>query len=140
MRGLTLMPNIQLANNLRYLRKHHRLTQTVLSNMLNISRQAYSNYETSKRAPDLDTLLYLADFYHVSLNELVLGNLRNEYVSSDTPYESMVSYTLAADKKTGNTIYLTDEELDMIIQFRKLSEENRRMIAGFLHSNPVNPA
>ena len=34
------MPNIQLANNLRYLRKQHNLTQTTLSNMLNISRQA----------------------------------------------------------------------------------------------------
>ena len=53
------MSNIQLANNLRHLRKKHGLTQRDLSGMLNISRQAYSNYETGKRTPDLDSLLYL---------------------------------------------------------------------------------
>ena len=66
------MPNIQLANNLRYLRKQCGLTQTTLSDMLNISRQAYSNYETSKRTPDLDSLLLLASFYQVNLDALVL--------------------------------------------------------------------
>lgn len=76
------MPNIQLANNLRYLRKQHNLTQTTLSNMLNISRQAYSNYETSKRTPDLDSLLHLAGFYHVSLNDLVLGSLKDKHVTT----------------------------------------------------------
>lgn len=80
--GLTIMPNIQLANNLRYLRKQHNLTQTTLSNMLNISRQAYSNYETSKRTPDLDSLLHLAGFYHVSLNDLVLGSLKDKHVTT----------------------------------------------------------
>ena len=60
------MSNIQLANNLRHLRKQHELTQKDLSRMLNISRQAYSNYETSKRTPDLDTLLYLSRLYQVA--------------------------------------------------------------------------
>ena len=69
------MSNIQLANNLRHLRKQHELTQKDLSRMLNISRQAYSNYETSKRTPDLDSLLYLSRFYHISLDTLVLRNL-----------------------------------------------------------------
>ena len=68
------MSNIQLANNLRHLRKQHELTQKDLSRMLNISRQAYSNYETSKRTPDLDSLLYLSRFYHISLDTLVLRN------------------------------------------------------------------
>ena len=67
------MPNIQLANNLRYLRKQCGLTQTTLSDMLNIFRaQAYSNYETSKRTPDLDSLLLLASFYQVNLDALAL--------------------------------------------------------------------
>ena len=35
------MPNIQLANNLRYLRKLNNMTQDDLSAALNISRQAY---------------------------------------------------------------------------------------------------
>ena len=46
-------------------------TQQQISKMLNISRQAYSNYETSKRTPDLDSLIRLSQIYHVSLDELV---------------------------------------------------------------------
>lgn len=43
------MSNIQLANNLRFLRTKHKLTQDNISSLLNISRQAYSNYETNAR-------------------------------------------------------------------------------------------
>ena len=126
------MPNIQLANNLKYLRKKHNLTQTTLSQILNISRQAYSNYETSKRTPDLDSLLQL------NLNDLVLGNLQDTTIYSDKVSETVVPYTFVKDKKTGNTIYLTDEELDLITQFRTLSKENKQIITGFLHSNSKN--
>ena len=51
------MSNIQLVENLYRLRKAHHYTQQEISDLLNISRQAYSNYETSKRAPDLDSLI-----------------------------------------------------------------------------------
>ena len=40
------------------LRKAHHYTQQEISDLLNISRQAYSNYETSKRTPDLDPFTY----------------------------------------------------------------------------------
>ena len=132
------MPNIQLANNLKYLRKKHNLTQTTLSQILNISRQAYSNYETSKRTPDLDSLLQLTTFYQVNLNDLVLGNLQDTTIYYDKVSETVVPYTFVKDKKTGNTIYLTDEELDLITQFRTLSKENKQIITGFLHSNSKN--
>lgn len=132
------MPNIQLANNLKYLRKKHNLTQTTLSQILNISRQAYSNYETSKRTPDLDSLLQLTTFYQVNLNDLVLGNLQDTTIYSDKVSETVVPYTFGKDKKNGNTIYLTDEELDLITQFRTLSKENKQIITGFLHSNSKN--
>ena len=132
------MPNIQLANNLKYLRKKHNLTQTTLSQILNISRQAYSIYETSKRTPDLDSLLQLTTFYQVNLNDLVLGNLQDTTIYSDKVSETVVPYTFVKDKKTGNTIYLTDEELDLITQFRTLSKENKQIITGFLHSNSKN--
>ena len=61
------MSNIQLVENLYRLRKAHHYTQQEISDLLNISRQAYSNYETSKRTPDLDSLMRLADIYGVSI-------------------------------------------------------------------------
>lgn len=133
------MSNIQLADNLRYLRKQNKLTQKDLSEMLSISRQAYSNYETNKRTPDLDSLLYLAQFYHVNLDALVLGNLKSldypaSYIS-DTIAEPRVPYTLSVDKNTGNSIYLTGEELNLLTKFRGLSRENKQIITGFINAH-----
>lgn len=132
------MSNIQLANNLRFLRKKHKLTQDDLSSLLNISRQAYSNYETSKRTPDLDSLLHISRFYRISIDELVLDNLQSTYHTSalKTGEEYIPYVVMAKEKNTGNSIYLSREELDFIIKYRALSEENKQILAGFLSNKP----
>ena len=132
------MSNIQLANNLRFLRTKHKLTQDDLSSLLNISRQAYSNYETSKRTPDLDSLLHISRFYRISIDELVLDNLQSSYHSSalKTGEEYIPYVVMAKEKNTGNSIYLSREELDFIIKYRALSEENKQILAGFLSNKP----
>lgn len=132
------MSNIQLANNLRFLRTKHKLTQDYLSSLLNISRQAYSNYETSKRTPDLDSLLHISRFYRISIDELVLDNLQSTYHTSalKTGEEYIPYVVMAKEKNTGNSIYLSREELDFIIKYRALSEENKQILAGFLSNKP----
>ena len=65
------MSNIQLAANLRRLRNDHNYTQTQLGKKLNISRQAYSNYETGKREIPVHHLAALADLYHTSTDYLL---------------------------------------------------------------------
>ena len=132
------MSNIQLANNLRFLRTKHKLTQDHLSSLLNISRQAYSNYETSKRTPDLDSLLHISRFYRISIDELVLDNLQSTYHTSalKTGEEYIPYVVMAKEKNTGNSIYLSREELDFIIKYRALSEENKQILAGFLSNKP----
>lgn len=52
-------------------RKQHGYTQQEVADILEISRQAYSNYEHGKRLPSLPVLIKLADLYHVSLDDLV---------------------------------------------------------------------
>ena len=132
------MSNIQLANNLRFLRTKHKLTQDDLSSLLNISRQAYSNYETSNRTPDLDSLLHISRFYRISIDELVLDNLQSTYHTSalKTGEEYIPYVVMAKEKNTGNSIYLSREELDFIIKYRALSEENKQILAGFLSNKP----
>ena len=132
------MSNIQLANNLRFLRTKHKLTQDDLSSLLNISRQAYSNYETSKRTPDRDSLLHISRFYRISIDELVLDNLQSTYHTSalKTGEEYIPYVVMAKEKNTGNSIYLSREELDFIIKYRALSEENKQILAGFLSNKP----
>ncbi len=55
------------------LRKNKGLTQKDIADSLGISRQAYANYETGNREPDLNTLKQLSDIFDVSVDYL-LGN------------------------------------------------------------------
>ena len=133
------MPNIQLADNLRYLRKQRKLTQNDLSEILNISRQAYSNYENSKRTPDLDSLLYLAQYYRVNLNDLVLCNMKEfSLPAAGILAEGKTPSTFAMNERTGNSIYLTDEETKLLTSFRALSREKKQIITGFLNIAPAD--
>lgn len=61
---------MQIGNKLKELRISEGLTQQELSARLGISRVNYTRYETDKVRPDYETLIKLADFYNVSLDEI----------------------------------------------------------------------
>ena len=128
------MPNIQLARNLKYLRLAYGLTQDDLGAFLNISRQAYSNYENLKRSPDLDSLIRLASLYHLSLDDLVSREL-SSFMESDHSVqiqEDKNFFRLGVDRATENRIYLTKEETEFISKFRTLAPEDRQIALGFI--------
>ena len=130
------MPNIQLARNLKYLRLAYGLTQDDLGAFLNISRQAYSNYENLKRSPDLDSLSRLASLYHLSLDDLVSREL-SSFMESDHSVqiqEDKNFFRLGVDRATENRIYLTKEETEFISKFRTLAPEDRQIALGFIDS------
>lgn len=130
------MPNIQLARNLKYLRLAYGLTQDDLGAFLNISRQAYSNYDNLKRSPDLDSLIRLASLYHLSLDDLVSREL-SSFMESDHSVqiqEDKNFFRLGVDRATENRIYLTKEETEFISKFRTLAPEDRQIALGFIDS------
>ena len=61
---------IQIGNKLKELRKIENLTQQQLADKLNISRVNYTRYETDVVRPDYETLVAIADFYNISIDEL----------------------------------------------------------------------
>ncbi len=61
---------IEIGSNLKRLRTNEGLTQTQLAQKLNISRVNYTRYETNASRPDYETLVAVADFYDISLDEL----------------------------------------------------------------------
>lgn len=60
-----------LSKRLTFLRKELELTQEELSKKLNISRSAYSHYESGTHEPSLELLQIFADFYDVSTDFLL---------------------------------------------------------------------
>lgn len=61
---------------LRELRLYHDLKQKDISDYLNITTQAYSNYENGKRLPDIETMRKIAEFYGITIDRLI--NYRSE--------------------------------------------------------------
>lgn len=61
---------INLGQKLKELRQTEGLTQQQLADKLQIGRVNYTRYETNAVRPDYETLIKLADFFDVSLDEI----------------------------------------------------------------------
>ena len=53
------------------LRKEKGVTQKDLAEYLQISRQAYANYEAGNRSPDYETLIKISEYFEVSVDYLL---------------------------------------------------------------------
>lgn len=62
---------MSIGNNIYKLRAEKNLSQGELADILDVSRQSVSKWETDTAVPDLDKLIRLCDFFEVSLDEIV---------------------------------------------------------------------
>lgn len=56
---------------LKQARRDKKLTQENVAQELNVSRQTISSWENERSYPDIDSLIRLSDFYHLSLDQLL---------------------------------------------------------------------
>lgn len=63
---------------LRLLRQEKEVSQQEVADYLQITRQAYNNYENGKREPDYEILLKLSEYFNVSVDYLVRGETSAE--------------------------------------------------------------
>lgn len=75
------LSNYRDVSKLRMVRVESGLSQDEVAKNLGISRDTLSKYETGELEPNVDTLVKLANMYHVSLDYLV--GKTNERVSLD---------------------------------------------------------
>lgn len=105
-----------LLHNMRELRNTFNYTQADVSQLLNIQRQTYCNYENASRNPPLEIIIALADLYHVSVDYLVRG------IPTPPPDASFASLS-ATEKKVLNDFSTMNErnqkEVMNFIQFKK---------------------
>ena len=73
--------NIILGKRLKELRLSHNLKQSDMANLLDISTNSYQRYELEKREPNLTTIVFLADYFDVSVDYL-LGRTDNPKINN----------------------------------------------------------
>ena len=62
---------IKIAERLRDLRKEQHITQQSVADYLGIKVRTYQYYEGDDHRPDYETLIKLADFFHVTTDYLL---------------------------------------------------------------------
>lgn len=83
----------ELAKRLKEERKKAKLTQEEVAKYLGVTRPAYTQYETDKTTPSLETVGKLADLYKISVDYL-MGRL----TAKETIIESFKAGLKAGDK------------------------------------------
>lgn len=68
---------------LKELRMKKGISQQIVADHLEITRQAYSNYENGNRDPDKEMLLKLAEYFDVSVDYLLRGEQKKPLVNDD---------------------------------------------------------
>lgn len=96
--------------NLKKLRKEHNLTQADVAKILQTSSVNYNRYENGLVQIDIQSLITLADYYHVSLDYLL-----------DHKVEGNVDTSSFSDTKKG-----------CVLLIDKLTEENATILLGYI--------
>ena len=67
-----------IGKNITKLRKEKGITQEQLAERLHVTRQAVSHWENGKTHPDIDILTALAEYFEISIEELIYGEKRED--------------------------------------------------------------
>ncbi|WP_225048184.1 helix-turn-helix domain-containing protein [Lacticaseibacillus kribbianus] len=65
-----------IGEQLRKARTDAGMSQEQLAEYMAVSRQTVSNWENSRSYPDIERVMRMAEFYHLSLDELLRGDRR----------------------------------------------------------------
>lgn len=68
---------MNISKQLKNYRKEFNISQEELAEIIHVSRQTISNWENSKSYPDLQSLLLLGEYFKISLDELVKGDIED---------------------------------------------------------------
>lgn len=116
---------------LRELRLYHGYKQKEISEYLNITSQAYSNYETNKRTPDLEVMCKIAAFYNITMDKLISFR-HTRQMNDDSNY--MTKTTLFRGvSDSGITIPMNAKQAKMVTDLLSLPQEQQDACQKFIN-------
>ena len=80
-----------LHTNLKHYRMQKGLSQTEVADILGVSRQTISNWESQRSYPDLDNIVRLSDLYGITIDQLFGKEKSHDCISaSEQPKENLI--------------------------------------------------
>lgn len=80
---------MNIADRLKELRKKAGYSQEQLAEMLDISRQAVSKWESGQGNPDIENVIKLTEIYGVSADHILLGYEKKDNSDAPQPKEKI---------------------------------------------------
>lgn len=77
------MDQVKIGSFLKQLRKEKGITQEQLAEALNVSNRTVSRWETGSNMPDIGILVDIADYYDVSIPEIIGGERKSEIMKKE---------------------------------------------------------
>ncbi len=74
------MNNKELGHRLKRLREKNKMTQSEVAMYLNVTRSAYTYYETGKTQPSIQAIAILAKIYKVTTDEIIMPKKKKLYL------------------------------------------------------------
>ena len=145
------------AEKLKTLRKQKNISQEQLAEIIHVSRQAITKWESGNGIPDIENLIAISSLFNESLDSL-LSEEKSLISKHEFLYESRTEYDLDSAKKidlkigTAHEVIIektNDEKIQVIVASNKLSyltqqvkvkidEDKRRMDVIVKHSTDLS--
>ena len=103
-------------NNLRYLREVRDMKQRQVADALGVSRTTYTNYEAGARCPDTEMLTKMADFFELSVDELLGHTPKHSKEFRLQPRELMLVKRFRALSAAGQERTLRQMEFELALE------------------------
>ena len=113
---------MNLADNLKKIRKDNNLSQEQFAEKLNVSRQSVSKWESGQSYPEMDKVIQICNLFNLNINELINENIAeinekkesqnrtNKYISSFFDYITKV-VEMFSSMKFGQIVKCLFEQL-----------------------------
>ena len=99
---------------------------SAISRSIGAERTSIHKALSDERVLPYKVVQNLARHFNLSLDELVYQNLENQI------HEEKGPYTPAIDVKSGNMLYLTKEETQLLLKFRNADADTRLLLEKLL--------
>lgn len=92
---------MSFGNNLEKIRKEHKISQSKLGCALGITQQMISSYEKNISSPNIESLVRLADYFHISVDDLIGHTvlMSDDAKSSKAKFDNLFETLTAEDKE-----------------------------------------
>lgn len=112
---------MSFGKNLQHLRRlSMNMTQEVLAEKLNVSRQTVSKWEMDTAQPEMDKAIALCGIFGCTLDEL----FREELDACDSAYRNLRVEEVPGFRYIKHTVISTDPETDALDRIRAIARQN----------------